>query len=303
MDKAFRLDCKLAARIMKRYVLENRWIVYQSNRLLWVLSTCPTVQFNREKIIGVQECIVEPYVLVTVGVAFFCGGIVKGITGMGLPLTSIALMSIVLDLQVAIPLLIVPIIATNIMQAFQGGHFTELMRKFWPMLLAAAVGVFAGTYALYRLDSSYLLIALVLLVFFYSINNLYAVRLSCSEGTLPLVSPVVGFLSGILAGTTGAIGIPVVIYFQALGMTKNLFVQALGIQFLITGTFLTLSLIREGGLSVQYATISALALIPSVLGMFAGKTLRDKVSEEKFRVWLYVLLLLIGLNLIRKGLF
>lgn len=268
-----------------------------------MLSTYFIVQFNRGTEFDIREYIVELYVLVTVGLAFFCGGIVKGITGMGLPLTAIALMSIVLDLQVAIPLLIVPIIATNIMQAFQGGHFSELMRKFWPMLIAAAIGVFAGTYALYRLDSSYLLIALGLLVFFYSLNNLCAIRLSCTERTLPIVSPVVGFLSGILAGTTGSIGIPVVIYFQALGMTKNLFVQALGIQFLITGTFLTLSLTREGGLSIQYATISALALIPSVIGMFAGKKLRDKVSEERFKTWLYVLLLLIGLNLIRKGLF
>ena len=61
----------------------------------------------------------EIYILITVGVAFLCGGIVKGITGMGLPLTSIALMSIVIDLQIAIPLLIVPIIATNIFRLFR----------------------------------------------------------------------------------------------------------------------------------------------------------------------------------------
>ncbi|MBK19776.1 MAG: hypothetical protein CMM52_13160 [Rhodospirillaceae bacterium] len=245
----------------------------------------------------------ELYVLVTVGIAFFCGGIVKGITGMGLPLTSIALMSVVLDLQVAIPLLVIPIIATNILQAFQGEHFKELMRKFWFMLLTAAVGVFAGTYALYRIDSSYLLIALGVIVVLYSINNLGSVRLNCSEKSIPVLSPIVGFLSGLLAGTTGSIGIPVVIYFQALGMTKNLFVQALGIQFLFTGTILTLSLIREGGLAIENTAISAFALLPSVLGMLAGKTLRDKVSEDRFRTWLYVLLLLIGLNLIRKGLF
>ena len=76
--------------------------------------------------------------------SFFCGGIVKGITGMGLPLTSIALMSVVLDLQVAIPLLVIPIIATNILQAFQGEHFKELMRKFWFMYLAKALVVFPG---------------------------------------------------------------------------------------------------------------------------------------------------------------
>jgi len=246
---------------------------------------------------------VELYVILTVGIAFFCGGVVKGVVGMGLPLTAIALMTIVIDFEIAIPLLLVPIIVTNLIQAFQGGNFQILIRKFWSMLVAAAFGIFGGAYALYRLDPTYLLIGLGIVVCIYSINNLLTFRFHIGKRSIPLVSPFVGLLSGFLAGTTGAVGIPIAIYFQLLKMKKDIFVQAVGIQFLFTGLVLTFALFLEGGLPNTAIIGSTLALIPTSIGMWFGWIIRNRVSEEKFRVCLYFVLLFIGLNLIRKGVF
>jgi uncharacterized membrane protein YfcA len=245
----------------------------------------------------------DHFVLVAVATAFFCGGLVKGVVGMGLPLTSIALMTTVLDLRLAVPLLVVPILATNIMQAFRGGRFLALLRRYWPMVVTAAIGVWAGAAMLYRIELSYLLITLGVVVAAYSLINLSAIRLSVSENTIPFLSPVVGFLSGILAGTTGSIGVPVAIYYQALGMAKDVFVQAVGVQFLMTGSFMALALIYEGGLDAETLPISALAMVPAFVGMAAGQWVRNKVSEDRFRTWLWVFMIVIGLNLIRKGLF
>mgnify|MGYP001346965445 CR=1 FL=1 len=245
----------------------------------------------------------DPFVLAAVAAAFFCGGLVKGVLGMGLPLTSIALMTTVLDLRLAVPLLVVPILATNAMQAFRGGRFQELVRGYWLMLVTATVGVWAGAAMLYRIELSYLLITLGIVVAAYSLINLSALRLSVSENSTPVLSPIVGFLSGILAGTTGSIGIPVAIYFQALGMAKDVFVQAVGVQFLFTGSSMAMALVYEGGLNAETLPISTLAMIPAFLGMTAGKWVRDNVSEDRFRTWLWVLMMVIGLNLVRKGLF
>ncbi len=238
-----------------------------------------------------------------VAAAFFCGGLVKGVVGMGLPLTSIALMTTVVDLRLAVPLLVGPIVATNFMQAIRGGRFLELLRQYWLMLVTAAIGVWAGAALLYRIELSYLLITLGVVVAAYSLINLSALRLSVSDKSIPVLSPFVGFLSGILAGTTGSIGVPVAIYYQALGMAKDVFVQAVGIQFLITGSFMALALNVEGGLNAETLPISTLAIVPAFLGMAAGQWVRDKVSEERFRTWLWMFMLVIGLNLIRKGLF
>jgi uncharacterized membrane protein YfcA len=242
-------------------------------------------------------------VIIAVAVAFFCGGIVKGVVGVGLPLTSIALMTTVIDLRLAVPLLVIPILATNIMQAFRGGRFLSLVRQYWAMLVTAAIGVCAGTAALYRVELSYLLITLGTVVAVYAVMNLTALRLRVSEKRGPFLSPIVGFLSGILAGTTGSIGVPVVIYYQALGMAKDVFVQAVGVQFLITGSILALALIYQGGFNLETLPVSALAMVPAFVGMAAGQWVRGKVSEDRFRTWLWIFMVLVGLNLIRKGLF
>lgn len=241
--------------------------------------------------------------LLAVAGAFFCGGFVKGMIGMGLPLTSIALMTTVVDLRLAVPLLVVPILATNVAQAVRGGRFQELLRLYWPMLVAAAVGVWAGAAMLYRLELSYLLITLGLVVAAYSLLNLSALRLRISDRSMPVLSPVVGFLSGLLAGTTGSVGVPVAIYYQALGMAKEVFVQAIGIQFLITGSLMAVALVYEGGLNAETLPVSALGLVPAFLGMAVGQQVRDRVSEDRFRTWIWLFMLVVGLNLIRKGLF
>ena len=246
---------------------------------------------------------VDSILLAAAAGAFFCGGLVKGMVGVGLPLTSIALLTLFLDLRLAIPLLIVPVLATNIAQAFRGGRFAELLRRDWLMLVGGAVGVWLGVAALYRIELSYLLIALGVVVCGYALINLFAVKLAVSESSKPILSPVIGLLSGVLAGTTGSIGLPIIMYFQALGRAKDVFVQAVGIQFLITGSILAVALFAEKGLNAETLPLSALAIAPTFIGMWTGQWARDRVSEDRFRTWLFVFLLLIGLNLIRKGFF
>ena len=253
--------------------------------------------------LGTGDSPVDGYIIAAVAAAFFVGGTVKGLVGIGLPLTSIALMTFFLDLRVAIPLLIVPVLVTNVIQASRGGRFRELVRRYWLMLITAAIGVWGGAALLYRVELSYLLITLGAVVAAYSLMNLFSVRLSISDKSLPVVSPIVGLLSGLVGGTTGSIGVPVVIYYQAMGMLKDVFVQAVGINFLFTGLVLAMALTYEKGLNAETLPLSALAVIPAYMGMFAGQWVRDKVSEDRFRTYLWIFLLLVGANLIRKGLF
>jgi len=246
---------------------------------------------------------VDDFTLITVAAAFLLGGVVKGVLGLGLPLTSVAVMSSVLDLRIAVPLLVIPITATNLFQAVRGGHMKAILQRYWPMLTASALGVWAGTYVFYRVDTSFLLIALGLVVCIYSAINLFAIRIRLAETTIPFWSPIIGAFSGLLSGTTGSLGVPIAIYLQALGLTKDIFVQALGIQFLLTGTMWMVALIQQGGLNTANLPVSAMALLPAIAGMAAGAWLRRRISEERFRTALYILLLLVGANLVRKGLF
>lgn len=245
----------------------------------------------------------DPFILATVGIAFLLGGVVKGVIGLGLPLTSVAVMSTVLDLRVAIPLLVIPVTVTNVWQALRGGRLIELLALYWPMLVAAAIGVWVGTLALYRVDPSLLLVLLGVVVCGYALINLIAVEIAFSPRHVRVVSPMVGLVSGLLSGTTGSLGLPIVIYLQGLGLAKDVLVQAMGIQFFTTGVVWTAALFDQRGINAGNLPISALALVPAVAGMIAGQWLRERLSPERFRFWLFVFLFAVGLNLIRKGLF
>lgn len=243
----------------------------------------------------------DAFSIAVVFAAFLAGGVVKGVLGLGLPLAAVAVMSSVLPLRVAIPLLLVPVLVTNAAQAVRGGHLEELLRRYWSMLLMSGVGVWLGTMALYRVDPAFLLVILGGVVCAYTSINLFAMRFSVSERTVPTVSPAVGLVSGLLSGTTGSLGVPIVIYLQALGLQKDLFVQALGIAFLLTGLVWTAALVAQGGLTMTNVPVSAAALVPAAAGMWAGRRLRDRLSQERFRTGLLIFLFLTGLNLIRKG--
>ena len=62
----------------------------------------------------------EITIFVTVFIAMVAAGCVKGVIGLGLPLTSIAILGTVMDLRQAIPYIVVPILVTNAFQAMQG---------------------------------------------------------------------------------------------------------------------------------------------------------------------------------------
>ncbi len=242
-------------------------------------------------------------VLATVGVAFLVGGLIKGLIGVGLPLTALTLMTQIIDLRVAIPLLVVPIVATNFFQAIRGGRFLELLRRYALLLTATCASIFLGVHILYRVDAAYLMIALGLIVTAYALINLLAVQIRIKDEPGPILTTFAGFCAGMTAGTTGVIGPPLIIFFQAIGLAKNIFVQAIGIQFLIAGLFLTFALWREGGFTLSNAPVSAMAVLPALLGMYLGERVRGFISEDRFRTGVFIFLVIVGLNLVRKALF
>ena len=99
---------------------------------------------------------------------FVLAGLAKGIVGNGLPIISIALLTMVLGLQEAIAIAVIPAFATNIWQASNGGHFIALIKRLWPYLLASIIAVAFGTKLLIALDQSLLTIILGVVVTVYS---------------------------------------------------------------------------------------------------------------------------------------
>ncbi|MEE2721490.1 MAG: sulfite exporter TauE/SafE family protein [Pseudomonadota bacterium] len=236
-------------------------------------------------------------------IALFLAGGVKGIIGLGLPLTALSIIGAVADLRLAIALIAIPIIATNIYQAFYGGRTMEMLRRYWVINLCSVVGTVIGAQILFMVDPNILTTTLGVIVIVYVAINATGFAIRISDSASPWAAPPLGILSGLLTGTTGSVGIPIALYLQARGLDKESFLRAIALTFLISASMLVIALLEKGAIGKETALLSAASLIPAFAGMAIGQRLRGRLSEDLFRKFVFLFLMVAAANLIRKGLF
>lgn len=123
----------------------------------------------------------------------------KDVIGLGLPVVSLGLLTVALDLQTAMALLLVPSFVTNLWQAATGGNAKVILYRLWPFLVMATVTVWIGVAALTRLNPSLLAALLGAQLVIYSSASLRGLR-----PTIPLRHEHwVGSLIGSANGVTG----------------------------------------------------------------------------------------------------
>ena len=243
------------------------------------------------------------YLIIIVMIALFVAGGVKGVIGLGLPLTAISIIGAVVDLRTSIAYIAIPVVATNLYQAFDGRRTPEMLRKYWVINLCSVAGTVVGTQILFVVDPRILITLLGGVVILYVAINASRFRIRISDRAAPWAAPPLGILSGLLTGTTGSVGIPIALYLQARDVDKESFLRAIALTFLISSSVLVLALLEKGAISRESAIISAVSLVPAFAGMAVGQRLRGRLSEDRFRAFVFMFLLIAAVNLIRKGIF
>jgi uncharacterized membrane protein YfcA len=241
----------------------------------------------------------ETSTIALIGFAFLAAGFVKGAAGMGLPPTAVALMTLALPLPDALALMTVPTLVTNLWQAFYGGHFRAMVRRFWLMGLVMAIGVLVAAHGLEGLGSPTSAGWLGVLLVMFSVMALTAWRPRVARHTEAWANPLCGFVSGMVGGVTGMAAVPFLPYMQSLELHKDELVQALGILFVTFTAAITLALWDLGAFDKGNLVGAMLAVIPTMAGVWLGQKLRFAISPEAFRRTFLVVLLALGLNLAR----
>ena len=234
---------------------------------------------------------------------FFLAGAVKGVIGLGLPTVSLGLLTAALDLTTAMALLIVPSLVTNFWQAVTGGNARALLLRLWPFLLMATASVWLGATALTRVDLSRLSGLLGGILVAYATLNLAGIRLAISAQRETWAGPLFGTVNGILAGMTGSFVVPGVMFLQAIGLARDVLIQAMGMLFTASTVALALALQGNGILTTELSRVSAAALIPAAAGMVAGQHVRRRLSENRFRQIFFIAILVLGAYIIAHATF
>ena len=239
-------------------------------------------------------------ILVIVG-TFLIAGTIKGVIGLGLPTVSLALLTVTVGLPNAMALLLVPSLITNLWQAIVGGSGRAILRRLWPFLLMATVTVWFGSTALTRVDLSLLSALLGALLVVYSTVNLAGLRFTITTRQELWVGPLAGLVNGILTGMTGSFVVPGVLFLQAIGLSRDMLIQAMGMLF--TASTLALAVALQGNdlLTLELGTLSAAALLPAIIGMLFGQRIRQRLSEQLVRRVFFISLLMLGAYIIASA--
>ena len=240
--------------------------------------------------------------LIIITVTFILAGSVKGIIGLGLPSVSLALLTATLGLKDAMAIMLIPTFFTNILQSLVGGHFKFIAKKLATLIIAAFIGTWFAAGILAKSEAALLSGLLGLSICSYAGVSLFTPQIPPPGKHETWLSPIVGAFSGFLTGLTGSFIMPGVIYLQAVGLPRDVLIQAMGVVFTMATLGLAVALGGHELLPKETMMVSAAALVPAFGGMWLGQRIRKRIPEPQFRRVFFIGLLLLGIYIIVRAL-
>ncbi|MDH3547458.1 MAG: sulfite exporter TauE/SafE family protein [Gammaproteobacteria bacterium] len=236
--------------------------------------------------------------LLAVLLAISVGALLKGITGLGLPLFAVPAIAMQSTVEQAVILMIIPGIASNLWVVINRRTHWRLIRKHGPFLAAGFIGGILGTVLLHAISDRWLKILLATWLAVYLLQYFAGNRnagLFKGRGAL-------GYIVGLIAGTTqGSSGISAQIvapYYHGRSL------EAAAYGFLVAFSFLLFSTAQmTGALTTNLLTparlqLSLMALVPTLIFTRIGIGLADTISPRVFNRILLVVFCLMEIKLI-----
>ena len=230
-------------------------------------------------------------------------GFIKGVVGFGMPLVMISGLTLFIAPEFALAGLILPTLMSNVMQStrYGSGAVWQSVKEFRVFLLCGGVTlVIAAQFVLVVADEVLKLMIGVLMVCFSALQ-LSKYTFQITKRSLR-TDAAVGGVTGVIGGMSGMWGAPTVAYLTALNTEKSEQMRLQGVIYGLSAVALFGAHIASGVFTARTAPFSAMLLIPAGIGMFIGLKLHDRVDQTTFRKLTLAVLLIAGLNLIRRAL-
>ena len=210
------------------------------------------------------------------------GALIKGMTGVGLPLVAVPAIASFTSVEEAVVLMIIPTFGSNLWLVVNHRRFAKLLKEHALFLVAGFIGGIFGTFALAMVDDRWLKLMLAAWLAVYLLQFAFGNFLRAIFQAQGAGSAVVGLTAGTIQGATGVSAHIVAPYLHG----RNLRAQAYA--FLIAFAFLTFSFAQLAtATSTQLFTperllLGLIALVPTLVFTRIGVAFAGKISEAFF---------------------
>ncbi|MHA6326878.1 sulfite exporter TauE/SafE family protein [Roseivivax sp. CAU 1753] len=232
-------------------------------------------------------------------------GFVKGVVGFAMPMIMISGLGSVVTPDLALAALILPTLVSNGMQALRQGPAAawESTRRFRVFLIVGAVVLFLSAQLVAVLSVDVMLAMIGLPIVAFALAQIAGWSGAVPAGPSRGLEVGMAVFAGFIGGLSGVWGPPTVAYLLALKTEKRDQIRVQGVIYGFGALALTMAHAGSGVLNSATVWLSVAMIPPAIAGMWLGGFVQDRIDQRAFRRATLWVLLIAGLNLLRRAFF
>ncbi|MCV6606902.1 MAG: sulfite exporter TauE/SafE family protein [Campylobacterales bacterium] len=223
--------------------------------------------------------------LVLVFSSVLVAGFIHGALGFGFPMVVTPLLALILDLQSAIFITLIPTIFLNLISIFSAGMPSREILKYLPLVFFIFVGSLVGSKLLIMFDADTFKLLLACMIFFYLYTQKKKLDIFSWVRTNPKTGIVsFGLASGFASGTVSVMVPVFIIYAFEIGLIGSvIMVQVMNISFLAGKGTQFFVFAYEGIITKHFLLSSIPFSIVAIGSLFVGMKIRKRIDEEGYK--------------------
>jgi uncharacterized membrane protein YfcA len=242
--------------------------------------------------------LVSTGLLLAVLAAISLGALLKGMTGLGLPLFAVPALAVITSVEEAVVLMVFPSLGSNLWLVVSHRQYRHLLREHLPFLLSGFVGGFLGTGILLLVSDRGLKLLLAIWLGLYLVSYFLKPQALAFFGANRKAGFPLGLAAGTIQGATGISAQVVAPYFHARGLVREAYAFSVAFTFLLFTIAQFTAMASTDLLTPDRVKLSLLALVPALLFTRIGISLSGRISVAVFNRILLAVFVAMELKLI-----
>lgn len=224
----------------------------------------------------------DPWTLLAVAVALALGGILKGATGAGLPVISVPVLASLYDVRVAVAVMVLPNLITNLGQVRKFRAHAIHPGFIWRLTVSGAIGAGVGTVALAWLPVQAVEMVMVVIIVAFIALRLTRPDVRLSQTAADQWVTIAGGLGGALQGAVGISAPIAVTFLSSMALPRPQFIVTVSAFFAATCVIQLPVQIYYGIMTVDTAVLGLFAVLPLTAALPVGEWIGRRFSPAVF---------------------
>jgi uncharacterized membrane protein YfcA len=237
--------------------------------------------------------------MLVIVVALAIGGLMKGVTGVGLPLITVPVMAGFLGVERAVIIMVIPSVVLNFYQVWTHRQESPQVPEVVRIIVAGAAGAVFGASVLHLASDRALATGLATWLVAYVLLRIVHPSFSLALPARMRWSPLVGFGSGALQAATGISAPIIAAYADSLRLSPRSYVFAVCAPFGAFAAAHFTFLVAIDAYSVELVAQSGLAIVPAIAFVPVGVWVRRHITQRRFELIVRLTLLVMAGRLLQ----